>query len=134
MSQTTEGIWDESWSRPQRPTDDVLITLRAMCLAILATKHAAPPIPLQCVITLCDELIEARAVASGAVAKLLNEPAKVDGSSLKDRPTDADLEGIAAFWRDIANVAGPSCKIEIQVMPLITLAEELIEFRKMPRA
>lgn len=117
-----------------RPTDKQILALRTVCMLTVRKGGTSTPIPIQGIIVLCNEIIEARALAAGAIEDILNTGAQADGFGIKDRPTDADLAALAHTWRRIVAAGGPRYKTEFYVLAMLTLAEEVIELRKAPRA
>lgn len=117
-----------------RPSDQTLYSLQTILRLSMLKKVQPPEFPPNCLLSLVDEILEARALAAGAVAKLMAEQAKPDGANMGDRPSDSDLAEFAKLHRDVVLAAGVSHKCSIEDLALVTLADELIELRKAPRA
>jgi len=117
-----------------RPTDEILVELLAIFRARRSGAALGPPFPDAGMIALLEELIEHRALASGVLEEMLNEGAKNDGIYCIDRPTDVTLRTLAESWRRIVLKKGAACEVKMPVMALLTLAVEILELRKAPRA
>lgn len=119
---------------PGRPTDAELTELQQILFASVSAGMKGPsPLPPEAILTLCNEIAERRAVMRGATQALL-EASPTRETGLHTRPTDTDLRRMCDYWRKIVDAGGPSFRISIEALALVTLAEELIESRKAPRA
>jgi len=123
-------------SSAERAPDNILIGLRDVYLASVK-RHAfgeLPALPKECVLSILNELIERRGVASGAIAELLSRAPTLGKNSMLSRPNDSMLEELAHTWRELALMGGPGHTVTLPAAALVTLADELIEWRKAPRA
>lgn len=114
-----------------RPTDGVLLGLKLVAVTSIEANVEMMELPPRAVRCLLDEIIELRQMP--ATIEPLG-PAQNDGETIIDRPTDAQLQGIRDNWAEGMAARGPLYEFRIPVLALITLADELLEFRKTPRA
>ena len=117
-----------------RAPDAVLLSLRLVAEIAVRKKKTPPALPADCLLSLCDELIDRRSVANGAIQEIMARNSQQEGRGMLDRPSDTALRAFADMHREIALAGGLGQVVEIEAIALVTLAEELIESRKAPRA
>lgn len=114
--------------------DNVLLAMYTVCDKAVTAGVQPPSLPAEILYSLVSELIERRAAANGAVKRILAAEGSRVGDSMMNRPTDESLAEFAKIYREIATASGPSHLCEVPAIGLVNLADELIEYRKMPRA